>query len=139
MIKEENAQPLINDPANYGSLSNYDISGCDLTKPFYDIDDVFGYRAFAVLSYIFHNASKSKENSFTISGVSKNIQLPPASLRLIIIKMEMKGLLKIKYKLGKSNVYGATDKGINIYLKSISTFFHLANEQALFQQLGLEV
>ena len=107
----------------------------DLTKPFYEIDDAFGYRACAVLSYIVHNGSKSKENSFTVSDVSNNIQLPPASLRLILIKMEMKELIKVKYKLGKSNVYCATDKGIDLYLSSMTVFFRRAEERSLLEQL----
>jgi len=107
----------------------------DLTKTFYDIDDVYGYRSCAVLSYIYHNASKSKDNSFTISDVSLNIRLPPASLRLILIKMEMKGLIKIKYKLGKSNVYGVTNQGVETYLSAMSAFFKIANDASLPQQL----
>ncbi len=108
----------------------------DLTKAFYDIDDTFGYRACAVLSYIFHNGSKSKDNSFTVSDVSNSIKLPPASLRLILIKMEMKDLIKVKYKLGKSNVYCANDKGIETYLNAMAMFFRLAEKTSLRERIS---
>jgi hypothetical protein len=123
------SQKEISLPTTYSNSDETPVR--DLTKSFYDIDDAYGYRACAVLSYIYHNASKSKDNSFTISDVSKNIQLPPASLRLILIKMELKEIIKIKYKLGKSNVYSGTNKGIEMYMRSMTAFFKLANETSL--------
>ena len=118
---------------------NAENTTSDLTKVFYDIDDTFGYRARAVLSYIFHNGSTSKDNSFTVSDVSNSIKLPPASLRLILIKMEMKELIKVKYKLGKSNVYCANEKGIETYLNAMAVFFRMAEKTSLRKRISAKL